>query len=74
LEDLSGPLQLHHGTADQSVPIEFSARLYEQIQDAGGTVEYFAYEGDNHNISNKFSEAMFRSIVFFDKYVKGSSP
>jgi fermentation-respiration switch protein FrsA (DUF1100 family) len=27
LADLSGPLQLHHGTADSSVPVEFSEIL-----------------------------------------------
>jgi fermentation-respiration switch protein FrsA (DUF1100 family) len=70
LEDLSGPVQLHHGTADTSVPIEFSATLYEQIQGVGGTVEYYVYEGDDHNISTSFGLAMQRSIAFFDTYVK----
>jgi uncharacterized protein len=74
LQDLSGPVQLHHGTADQSVPIEFSATLYEQILEAGGDAEYYAYDGDNHNLSINFSDAMFRSILFFDTYVKGESP
>lgn len=72
--DLSGPVQLHHGTADTSVPIEFSAILNEQIQAVGGTVEYYVYEGDNHNISNSFGLAMQRSIAFFDTYVKGIPP
>lgn len=74
LEDLSGPLQLHHGTADQSVPVEFSKTLYQQVQAAGGIVEYYSYEDDNHNISIHFSDAMYRSILFFDTYVKGNSP
>jgi dipeptidyl aminopeptidase/acylaminoacyl peptidase len=69
--DLSGPVQLHHGTADTSVPLEFSEILYQQILDVGGTVEIYAYEGDNHNISNSFGVAMQRSIEFFDTYVKG---
>jgi hypothetical protein len=34
-------------------------------------VEYYTYEGDNHNISNSFNLAMQRSIGFFDTYVKG---
>lgn len=69
--DLSGPVQLHHGTGDTSVPVEFSQKLVEQIQQAGGVVELYLYEGDNHNISNHFGIAMQRSIAFFDRYVKG---
>ncbi|MBN1315738.1 MAG: alpha/beta fold hydrolase, partial [Anaerolineales bacterium] len=38
LEDLSGPLQLHHGTADTDVPLEFSTILNQEILDVGGTV------------------------------------
>jgi len=71
LEDLSGPIQLHHGTADESVPLGFSATLYDQMLEAGQTVEFYTYEGDNHNISNSFDVAMQRSIAFFDTYVKG---
>jgi uncharacterized protein len=70
LEDISGPVQLHHGTADTSVPFEFSEILFQQLQDAGKTVEYYAYEGDDHNISNLFSLAMTRTIEFFDRYLK----
>lgn len=71
LRDISGPLQLHHGTADTSVPHEFSETLYQQMLEAVQTVEFYSYPGDNHNISNSFSLAMQRSIAFFDKYVKG---
>lgn len=70
LSDLSGPIQLHHGTADSSVPIEFSETLRNQIQKVGKPVELYTYENDNHNISNHFGTAMERSIQFFDTYVK----
>ncbi len=70
VEDLSGPIQLHHGTNDESVPAEFSAQLEEAINAVDGAVEYYVYEGDNHNLSINFSAAMARSIAFFDQYVK----
>jgi dipeptidyl aminopeptidase/acylaminoacyl peptidase len=74
LADLSGPLQLHHGTADESVPTEFSQTLYQQAQAAGlpVPVEYYEYPGDNHNLSKSFNTAMQRSVAFFDKYVKNA--
>lgn len=70
LADLSGPIQLHHGTGDDSVPIKFSQDLYQQILAAGKTVEYYEYEGDNHNLSINFTLAMTRTIEFFDRYLK----
>ena len=70
LADLSGPIQLHHATADKDVPLDFSIRLAEQIRAAGGQVELYTYEKDNHNISHNFTQAMTRSIEFFDKLLK----
>ncbi len=72
LQDLSGPVQLHHGTADADVPYEFSVALDQQIQAAGGSVELLTYAGDNHNLSNNLSLALRRSVQFFDKHVKGA--
>ncbi len=68
VSDLSGPIQLHHGTADESVPAEFSAQLEAAIEAVDGDVEYYVYEGDNHNLSVNFGTAMARSIAFFDQH------
>lgn len=71
LEDLSGPIQLHHGTADSSVPYEFSEILAAELEAAGQPGELYLYEGDNHNLAISFWTAMQRSIDFFDEHVKG---
>jgi uncharacterized protein len=70
LTDISGPIQLHHGTLDADVPLEFSELLFFQMIEADQYAELYKYEGDNHNISNYFSTAMQRTIEFFDRYVK----
>src|SRR6266516_3205382 len=70
LKDISGPLQLHHSTTDEEVPVEFSETLFYQMLDAGQYVELYKYDGDNHNIANNFGTAMQRTIEFFDRYVK----
>lgn len=72
LDDLSGPLQLHHGTADESVPYEFSTTLLDQVEAAAQSAELYTYRNDDHNIAQGFSEAMARSIAFFDAHVKNS--
>jgi dipeptidyl aminopeptidase/acylaminoacyl peptidase len=70
LADLSGPLQLHHGTADTEVPLAFSQKLAGDIQAAGGTVEFYTYQGNDHNLAQSFDLAMSRTIKFFDSYLK----
>lgn len=70
LKDISGPIQLHHGDSDASVPVEFSHKLDEQLKAEGKTSEIYTYLGDDHNISSNLSIALQRSIEFFDRYLK----
>jgi len=70
LADLSGPLELHHGTADEDVPLEFSIRLAERARAVGKVADLYTYDGDNHNIANNFYTAMGRTIKFFDFILK----
>lgn len=70
---LSGPVQLHHGEADQEVPLGWSQALYDVMNQAGRTIEIYTYPGSDHNISQGFDLAMQRTIAFFDKNTKGAN-
>lgn len=70
LSEISGPLQLHHGTNDVTVPLDFSLTLEKQMNEAGKQVEMYVYEGDDHNLSSNLTLALRRSVEFFDKYLK----
>lgn len=70
LHDLSGPLQLHHGTGDASVDWEISESLHKQLEEQGIEHEYYLYNGADHNLSGKVSdEAMERTVEFFSKHL-----
>ena len=73
VDTISGPVQLHHGTADMEVPVSFSDRFYEELLAAGQTAEYYIYDGDDHNIATGFEDAMRRSLEFLDTHVKMAS-
>lgn len=73
LQDISGPLQLHHAKGDYDVPYAFSEKLDRQMKAIGKQSELYLYQGDDHNIANNFFQAMQKSIEFFDKYVKEAS-
>jgi dipeptidyl aminopeptidase/acylaminoacyl peptidase len=71
VSEIKTPVQLHHGTADPEVPLLFSENLYNKLTAAGKTVEFYTYTGADHNISGKsFSQAMTRTVEFFDSYLK----
>lgn len=70
LKDISGPVQLHHGTGDTNVPYDFSIHLEGALMKAGKTVEFYSYPGADHNLTNPaFAVAMQRSVEFFKKYL-----
>ncbi|MEZ4642809.1 MAG: prolyl oligopeptidase family serine peptidase [Chloroflexota bacterium] len=71
LTDLSGPLQLHHSTTDEMVPLEWSETLVAELDAVGNTTyEFYTYPNDNHNIAVNYGTAMQRTVDFFDQYVK----
>lgn len=70
IKDISGPLQLHHGTADIDVPLSFSANLQAQMQAAGKPSELLTYPDDDHNLSANLGLALSRSVAFFDQHLK----
>jgi dipeptidyl aminopeptidase/acylaminoacyl peptidase len=73
IKDITAPVQLDAGGADEEVPVAFSQSLYEKLKATGKTTEFYTYQGADHNISgSSFNLAMQRSITFFDKYLKGN--
>jgi len=70
LADLSGPLQLHHGSIDKVVPASFSESLYQQLRTARQPAELYLYAQGDHNIRVGFDEAMQRTLRFFKEQLK----
>ena len=71
LADITAPIQLHHGTGDTEVPLQFSQTLADDLHAAGKPVELYTYAGADHNIAQGFTLAMARSVAYFDRYLKG---
>ena len=70
VKDITAPIQLDVGGADEEVPVAFSQSLEQKLSAAGKTVEFYEYPGSDHNISQGFNLAMQRSIDFFNRYLK----
>lgn len=57
------PVQIHHGTADEIVPITQSDRLAMQLENVNTGSEYFQYEGKGHD-PNLGDELIVRILAF----------
>lgn len=67
-----GPVQIHHGTSDTTVPKLFSDHLDAAMKAAGKPDEYYVYDGGDHQFSAPSVRALFlqRMVDFFDRTLK----
>ena len=64
------PIQIHHGTADADVPLEWSEQTLARLKAAGKTAELYVYEGEPHEFINAWPTVMARTVAFFDTLLK----
>ena len=69
LADVIIPVQISVGLSDNQVPPDFSKGLYDRLKNLNKNVEYFEYDGANHDINQSFSIAMKHTLDFFNKYL-----
>ena len=61
-EDVAAPVQLHHGSADDDVPLVFSERMFNSLRSNGKKVEFFVYPGEGHEFGDTWSLAAERAL------------
>ena len=70
VKDITAPVQISVGLADNQVPPDFSKGFFNKLTAAGKVVQYYEYPGANHDINQSFTLAMQRTISFFNSYLK----
>lgn len=70
LDQITIPIELQHGTADDSVPVELSRELYADLQNANVEATLIEYPGDDHNIGQNTSQAWQTTIKFFNEKLR----
>lgn len=70
LDRITAPLQVHQGTADESVPVGWTNQLVKIVKDKGKDITYFTYPGADHNLMPGWNMVVSRDIAFFNKYFK----
>lgn len=71
LEYIETPISLHQGLSDTEVDPNSSKELNNSLRDLGKNIEYFEYDGQDHNFQNLGWDLISkRTVDFFDKYLK----
>ena len=71
LQYISAPISIHQGLVDTEVNPEWSRELRDALKAEGKQVEYFEYEGQDHNFRNLGWDLISeRTVAFYDKYLK----
>ena len=70
IDNIKDPVMVHHGTADDSVPYEWSQRLEKAFEDKEKMIIFRTYEGGKHEFMSAWPLVMRRTASFFDSYLK----
>ena len=70
LSNIQAPIAIFHGTADESVPVEWSDSLAKALEKEGKAVFYYKLPGEKHEFGKQWPAFMKSSVEFFDKHLK----
>lgn len=71
LNDLKGSIQIHHAVDDNVVNIGYSRDLIKLLDQLAVPHELYEYQSGGHNIEGgSFTQAMKKTVEFFDTYLK----
>jgi uncharacterized protein len=74
LKYVIAPIQIHWGTADETVPYKWPGDLLEGLKAAGKQVEYFEYAGQPHSFNGEANQLYLkRTAEFFARYLRPGS-
>jgi len=64
------PIQIHQGSADDAVPLEWSEELLAILEEATVEAELFVYPGADHNMVPAWETAIQRDLQFFRRTLR----
>lgn len=68
--DVTEPVLIHHGTADESCPVRWSRETARAMRSAGVDVDLRIYPGEAHAFGPRFELSMERSGRFLEQHLR----
>lgn len=68
---VADPLMVHHGTADDTCPIEWSEDIVDTLQRKGKDVTFYRYRDSGHTFEGTaWQRSIERTVDFFDEHLR----
>jgi uncharacterized protein len=67
---ITEPILIHHGTADESCPIQWSRKTLAALQRLDKDVGMYTYAGEPHAFGRAWPTSIRRTVAFFDTHLK----
>jgi dipeptidyl aminopeptidase/acylaminoacyl peptidase len=64
---IEAQIQIHQGTADEAVALEWSQELEKRLKELDKDVRLYVYPGADHNLLRGWDEAVGRDLEFFSR-------
>jgi dienelactone hydrolase len=68
-EFINSPLQVHQGTADDAVPIDWSDDFTDKLLELNLDLDYHTYPGADHNMRPVWNTVVSRDLEFFNRFI-----
>jgi len=66
---IQAPIQIHQGTADDAIPLEWTNDLVKALKEKDKQVTYYTYPGTDHDMRPAWNNVIQRDIAFFKKHL-----
>lgn len=70
LDQITSPVLIHHGTTDESCPVEWARKLNDSLKTHRKSVIFYEYPDELHEFINAWPLVMERTASFFDDHLK----
>lgn len=68
IDRIKAPIQIHQGTFDDAIPIDWNRRFSKELEENDVIVDYVTYLGADHNLNPLWNNAIAKTLDFFQNH------
>lgn len=69
LDRIKAPIELHQGTTDNAVPVQWSNNLNNNLKNLDVDITYIKHPGSDHNLQPAWNTAILQALTFYRNHL-----